>query len=171
MTRSSILILSVAAVALATAFIGQLQTPRLGYIDSSALIEQYPRAVAVRAELQATVGEWEANATTLRAELDTLGTRLVQDDLPSRERAALRDSVESKRQELVRYSRAVSERAAALEAEKMQPVFDEINARLERFGKAEGYDLIFGTLAGGSVLFAQDAADLTDDFLAYAERL
>lgn len=148
-----------------------LQTPKIGYVDSSVLMEKYPTAIEAREKFDARMSEWNQNIKTLESEINKLNQEMVADAGKWKKNTLKekKETLQKKQQDYVRYSRAIQEKAAKLEQELMQPVYAEINAYMKDFGDDAGYEMIFGTLAGGNILFAQDAVDLTKDFLAYAK--
>lgn len=146
-----------------------LQTPRVGYIDSSVLLEHYTGAVEARAQLEARLETWQTNIQTLEAELAQMNQDIMEhhESWNQAMRQEKRAAFEEKQREYGRYSRAVGEKAAQLEQELMTPVLAELNARIQDFGEDTNRDLIFGTTAAGNILFAEADSDLTEDFLAY----
>jgi hypothetical protein len=38
---------------------------------------------------------------------------------------------------------------------------------MKSFGKERGYDIIFGTVSGGNILYGEDAVNITNEFLKY----
>lgn len=147
-----------------------LNTPRIGYVNSSVVMEQYPAAVAARNSLNAQLTSWGKNLKTLEGELKALNQGILAQEptMDSRVLGEKQEEMKRKQQDYARYNRAVQEKAVQLEQSLMQPVYEEINAGMKSFGEKEGYAIIFGTVAGGNILFAQDAVDLTDEFLAYS---
>jgi len=152
------------AVALATGL--WLTRPSVAYIDSARLMQQYDGAIAVRQQLQERQREWRGNVQTLRAETSALGEQLTQASLSPKDIQATRDSLQASQRRLARYRRAVEQKAQSMQKDLMQPVYDQLNADIRRFGNEEGYDLIFGTVSGGNILYAKEATDITDAFLA-----
>ena len=160
-------VLTVYAASLAT--ISVFNSPRLGYVNSSALMEKYPAAIAAREKIKKQTEEWQQNLKTLEQELGQLNQALLEKN-SERNKAARKSQQEDfvKRQkEFLRYSRTVTEKAAQLERQLMQPILDELNRHMKAFGDEHGYDLIFGTVTGGNILYAQHAADLTEQVLTY----
>lgn len=141
--------------------------PDLAYIDSSRLMQEYDGAIEARSQLQDRQRTWQQNVQTLQSEVQALGQRITQTSLSASKSKAVRDSLQQRQQQLARYQRVVQQKAQSLQTELMQPVYDQLNADLKRFGQQEGYDLLFGTVAGGNILFADDATDVTDSFLDY----
>ena len=49
-----------------------------------------------------------------------------------------------------------------------QQVWDRLNNYIEEYGEAHSYKIILGTQGGGNVMYANDATDITNDILNYA---
>ncbi len=143
--------------------------PKIGYVDSSILLEKYQGAIDAREKIKKQTDEWQDNINTLESELGKLNKEIVEENNAwNKEMRKLKQEAFLKKQnELVRYSRAVNDKAVKLERELTGPVFNTINAYISDFGKIYGYDMIFGTVAGGNILYAKEPVNLTNEFLAY----
>ncbi len=132
-------------------------------------MERYAGAVQARERLQARSGEWGENVRTLQVELATLNQDIVEgsESLSASALDAKRDSIATKERELARYARAVRDKGTQLEQELMEPVYAELNARIKDFGRERGYDIIWGTVAGGNILYAREGEDLTEALLEF----
>ena len=51
-----------------------------------------------------------------------------------------------------------------------QGVLSQINSLAQQYGKEHGFDLILSTTQSGSILYGDDAIDLTKDLLATLNR-
>lgn len=167
LTYAAIFALVLSVGALSVAGYMWLSKPDLAYIDSSRLMQTYDGAIAARQTLSERQEAWRSNIQVLQAEVGALSQSIMQANLSPSALKAKRDSLSAKQEELARYQHAVSKKAEALQVELMQPVYDNLNAEIQRFGKAKGYDLIFGTVSGGNILYAEEASDVTDVFLEY----
>ncbi|RMF60083.1 MAG: OmpH family outer membrane protein [Calditrichaeota bacterium] len=146
--------------------------PKIAYVNSAILLEKYPGAITARDSLNAQIERWSQNVKTLEKELEQLNSELIT-QAEKWDKKTLKKKqgvIKKKRQDYARYSRAVQEKAARLEQELFQPVYTEINAYMKDFGDKEGYEIIFGTLAGGNILYGRDAVNVTDEFLAYVRK-
>ncbi len=169
------IIIGIAAVLIIyAAVIGTLtyfKTSKIAYVDSSILMEKYPAAQKAREEMNKKSEEWRKNIQTLETELNELNQEMVQ-NASKWSRVTLQqkqEKMQQKQQEYARYSRAINEKAQQLQNELFQPVYTELNAKLSEYGKAKGYDIIFGTVSGGNIVYADKATDLTDKFLEYVQ--
>jgi outer membrane protein len=164
------------AIALISVYAATLNTVtwltpnRVGYVDSSRLLEKYKGAIAAREKLNKQTETWTQNLKTLEQELNQLNQELVQSKprTPRKVLQSKQDQIARKREEYARYGQAVSGKSAQLEEELLKPVLAELNAAMADYGEGKGYDIIFGTTAGGNILYGRKAVDLTEDFLSYA---
>ena len=174
MKFSKLLTVAIIVIALYTASMSTFsffRTQKVGYINNSVLMEKYPGALKAREQLNKKADEWKKNIQSLESELAQLNDEILQ-NAGKWKRETLeekQDSMKHKQVEYSRYSHAISEKATQTESELFQPVYTELNTKISDFGKEKGYDIILGTVSGGSILYAQDATDLTNKFLAYAQ--
>ena len=146
-----------------------MSSTKIGYVNSSILLERYEGAKEAREKIDKQTGEWQANIRTLEAELSQLNKDIVakSNEWDKETLESKQEALKDKQEEMLRYSRATAERKSRLERDLMQPVLDTLNAYMKDFGQQRGYDIVFGTVAGGNILFAQESRDLTHEFLAY----
>lgn len=157
------LVLYAAAMATWVAF----DTPSIAYVDSAVLMERFDGAIQARATLESQLEEWDANVRTLETEAQALQQRLVDAQTAGRSFRVLQDSLTAKQRDLARYVRATQAQAAEKEQELLEPVYAELNALIQDFSDANGYDLLFGTVAGGNILYGTGSVDATEALIAY----
>lgn len=161
--RTSWIATAIALVACVLAGSARLQAPpRVGYIDTATLIERYEGAISARQRLDSERSSIERNVAVLRSELDSLRASAGENpERPGRER------IVEKEQELNRYTEAAAMRLGEREREMFEPVLANLDAKVANFARDRGIDLVIGTTSSGNVLFGDEAADLTEDFLEY----
>jgi outer membrane protein len=147
------------------------KSTKIGYIESSVLMKKYPAAVKARQEFDQKTEEWKKNIQTLETELNQLNQDMVAhaSKWSRAELAQREETMKKKQQDYARYRNAINDKAQQTENDIFQPVYTDINAKISEFGKAKGYDIIFGTVAGGNILYGDKAVDLTDRFLEYTQ--
>lgn len=162
------LIMAVAALVLSS--FSWIKTNKVAYVNSQTLIQKYKGAVTAREKLEKESEEWKKNIKTLEDELTVLNKEVMESN--NKWSPAVRKQkltvFEQKQMEYNKYSRAVQEKASKREKELIQPVFDELNVYVKDYGAENGYTIIFGTVAGGNILYGEDAADITEPFLTFA---
>ena len=66
---------------------------------------------------------------------------------------------------LVRLSSEIENQSAIEENQILEGVYNKVNNFIERFGKKNGYDIIFGANGQGSILYVQNKTDITDKII------
>ena len=143
----------------------------VAFVESNILLAEYSESKQAQEELAAKIEEWSGNVSTLQQELEALNNTLIEqaEGWSTSQREAHLQQMQAKQQELGRYSNAVNQQAAELEAELMEPVYATINNRIKAFGAQEGYSIVFGTVQGGNILYGTEAVNVTWDFIRYLE--
>ena len=146
--------------------------PKIGYLNSALLVEKYSGAQKAKAELDKKTSEWKKNIQTLEEELNNLNKEMLANGSKwtKQQMVDKQKIMKSKQEDYNRYLRAITDKAKQTENELLTPVYNEINSKIENYGKDKGYDLILGTLSGGNILYGNKAVDLTDDFLEYTKK-
>jgi outer membrane protein len=140
--------------------------PKIGYIDSKAILDQDPSARAAQQQ-------FEASLATYQAEVQQMGTDLQQlIDQYEQQQAMLSTEAKANREEQIglkqsQYTQRISEleqQASARQAELVEPVMERITAVIEII-RAEGhYSMIFDVAAQG-IISADPALDLTAEVI------
>jgi outer membrane protein len=165
-----IIIVSFYAAALSSYnFINRTQ---VGYIDSNVLMGQFPSALEAKEKLSKAQEEWGSNIKTLEEELNKLNKEFIEQNAKWNKKTIIEKKkvLEKKQGDYARYTRAIREKATKKEQELMAPVFDELNIYIKEFGEEKGYDIVFGTMSGGNILYAENATDLTVKFLDFVKK-
>lgn len=147
-------------------------TPKIGFIDSRAIIQQAPGA-------QEAQRAFEQDMARYQAELETLENELKQ-QLESYEKQQVTLSPEARRQrqeeirgkQIAYQQRAqqLEQTAAERQAELVEPIMERINTVISQIREAEGYSVIFD-VAGGAVVAADPTLNLTDKVLTRLQAL
>jgi outer membrane protein len=143
---------------------------KIGYINSSKILEVYKEAIDVRKRLQDLNQTWERDAKDMEKQIKDMQEQLeAQSLLLSEERKA------EKQQEIqalyIKYQQFLNEKwgqqgeAVKKEVEFIQPVYDKINKTIQKIGADEGYSYIFDVVAGNILYASEDQPDLTEKLL------
>ncbi len=137
------------------------------YVDVNKLMEGYSRT---KVEREA----FNKKAATLKANVDSLISGW-QKELQSyeKERASMtkkelelkQQLLSNKQQQVNNYQQAIQKQIQEEDQKATKTVVNDINAYIKEYGKEKGYRIIFGASGGGNVMYADKAADLTDDVL------
>lgn len=168
---TSIMALVISCACLITMVMFLLNKQNVGFVESNILLSEYSEAQKAREQINEKINEWDANLVTLQQELEALNQEMLEkaEGWKQSERDEHLATLRQKQTEYARYNAAVSQKASELEAELMQPIYDAINTRMKDYGKSKGFDLVFGTVQGGNILYGADAVNVTEDFIQFLE--
>jgi outer membrane protein len=144
------------------------QTPKFGFINSGQIVSQAPGAAEARQSLESEMQGYRTELDRLEAQLDSLQTAY------ERQRASLSSTAQQqKQQELQQRFASYQQRAAELqqtaqrrEQELVAPLMERIGGVIEEIRVTGGYTMIFDAAAGGVIVAADPALDLTEQVLA-----
>lgn len=57
-----------------------------------------------------------------------------------------------------------------LNAEYNAQIWNQLNSYIKEFGKKKGYDFIYGATGNGSMMYARENMDITDQLIEYANK-
>lgn len=143
---------------------------KVGYINSQVILNNYKEAIDVQKQLQELNAQWEREAREMQKEIQELLDQLeAQSLLLSEERKR------EKQQEIQRlnqrYQQFLQEKwgpqgeGVKKEVELLKPVYDKINAAIQKIGEAQGFNYIFDVVEGNILYASEDQPDLTQQLL------
>jgi len=137
------------------------------YVDVNKLLDGYKRTKIVRAD-------FEEKAKTLNANVDSLMTdwqneiktyEKERSKLSKKELELKQQLLGNKQQQINNYQQAIQKQIQEEDKKSTQTVINDINDYVKEYGKKNGYKIIFGASGAGNVMYASEAADLTQDVL------
>ena len=162
-TFLSILALVVAVVSISLSY----KRTNLVFVDINKLIENYERTAVERKVFNAKVKRMQSNADSLMTAFQQELKKFEQDRaaMSSKELALTRELLQTKQQQLNNYQQGVQKQIQEEDQKMTQTVVNDINDFVKEYGKKHGYSIIFGASGSGSIMYAEEAADLTDQIL------
>lgn len=135
------------------------------YVDTAKLFQEYSEAVKVNKKLGDEANKYEGNIDTLMQEIQ--GVLKDYEKNGSRLDAAARIKQErlinEKQVELQRYQAVVKEKLEKQRQQEFSAVVNTINGFLKEYGKRKGYRMILIANPAGTIAYAKDGTDITDD--------
>lgn len=64
----------------------------------------------------------------------------------------------------------VEQQEETLSAEYNAQIWNQLNSYIKEFGKKNGYDFIYGATGNGSMMYARETMDITDQLIDYANK-
>ena len=143
-------------------------TPKIAYVDTSKLMVGFSEAAEVERELNAEDKKWREQLKELEDSLQASIDRMSKEyeRAGAAKKKALQDGLSARNQQINNFRRANMRKMEKLRSTKMKSVMDKANVYLTEYGKKHGYGIIFGTAAGGSILYgSEDKYDITEEVI------
>ena len=163
------LMITIASLAFtATGAMAQSSTAalKLAFINSQKLIAEAPGAVEARTTIEREVNKHRADLALAEDSLKNVVTEFQKKQLALSKEARDREEANIRTRQVALQQRAeqLEDQVAKRQNDLVKPIMDRINAVLDTLRKEGGYAIIFD-VAGGSIVAADPAADLTDQVL------
>ena len=143
------------------------QQQKIGFVENSVLINEYQERKDVEARLNTKIEAFKTRTDSLRSafELEIKETEL-------KARTMSQSAIQTLSQELQQKEQVLSQRVQFEQqqiAQESQTLNDSIINRVKAFvqdyGKSNNYNFILGSNEAGSVLYGEEASDLTQEIL------
>lgn len=142
-----------------------VQAQKIAVIDSERIFDALGEVADARELLQTEIDGWQAHADSLQADIDAIALDLDRTLMMSPERRREREALlADKKRELEEFVASVFGPGGQVErrnSDLVAPVIARINEAVREVGTRDGCDLVIDA-AGGFVVFAADALDITD---------
>lgn len=156
-----------ALVASVASFFLLRSTTEQVYVDVNKLIEGYSRTKAEReafskktavlkANVDSLVTNWQSELQAYEKERPTMSKKEIE---------LQQQLLQSKQQQVNNYQQAIQKQIQEEDQKMTQTVVNDINDYVKEYGKSHGYPIIFGAGGNGNIMYAEDAADLTQEVL------
>ncbi len=137
------------------------------YVDAIKLLNGYMGMKEARKEYELKVSGWNANLDTLKSEMETKfqeydANRLK---LSLKERSLMEELLETKRQQYLDYQKIISEKASKEDQDLTARVYTKVNDYIKKYAQDKGYRFVLSANQYGSIVYAKDAADITEEVL------
>jgi outer membrane protein len=144
------------------------QAQKIAVLDSERVFDALGEVADARELLQTEIDEWQAHADSLQADIDAitldLDRTLMMSPERRREREALLADKKRELEEFVASTYGPGGQVERRNSELVAPVIARINEAVREIATRDGYDLVLDA-AGGFVVFATDALDITDEVI------
>ncbi len=149
---------------------GMAQQLKIGYVDVIRLKKEYKEYVAAEAKYEKMMAVWQAQADSMQNAMKDIADKLEKPSpmLTEQGKSDLRDKLVAKQNEYQLFANQVMGQdgeAAQKEAELSKPLIDKINTVIKLIALKGNYTFVLDSTAG-SVVYANEANDLTDQVLA-----
>lgn len=142
-------------------------TPKVAYVRTALILEKYKGVLEVKNKFQQKEAEWKSNVDTLTYKFNMAISSYNEEmgKLGLEERKARELSLQQQGMNLDKYKKSIEEKSEEEETKMLQGALNQINSFIESYGKKEGYTIIVGTTAAGSLLYGSEQVDITNQIL------
>ena len=149
---------------------GVAQQLKIGYVDVVRLKKEYKEYVAAEARYAKMMAVWQAQADSMQNVMKDIADKLEKPSplLTEQGKSDLREKLLVKQNEYQLFANQVMGQdgeATQKEAELSKPLIDKINTVIKLIALKGNYTYVLDSTAG-SVIYANEANDLTDQVLA-----
>ncbi len=150
-----------------SAYLFLLKADKIAYVDSARLLNGYKGAEQARKAYQDKAKLWQANIDTLTSEIKSSIKKHEHalSGMSAKEQASSKEAINAKQKQLLNYQKAVQENAKDEDGKLSQVIVAQINSSLSRFGKENRYKIIFIANQSGTIAYAKEGMDITDQVL------
>ena len=143
------------------------QQQKIGFVDNSVLINEYQERKDVEARLNTKIEALKTRTDSLRSAFE-----LEIKEAELKARTMSQSAIQTLSQELQQKEQVLSQRVQFEQqqiAQESQTLNDSIINRVKAFvqdyGKSNNFNFILGSNEAGSVLYGEEASDLTQEIL------
>lgn len=144
----------------------------IAFIDTSKVMKDYKGMVEAREAYQLKVDAWGAQIDSAQRKFQH-ELAAYQANAPKMS-ASKKEVAETRLQQMQQESLAMQKQIQAIAQEEetavTQEVIEIMNGEIEEFAKEKGYDFILGANGTGSLIYATDSKEITEEVLEYLNR-
>lgn len=140
-----------------------------GFVNTEKLLNSFVESQKALDEIRAEEEKWSAERTIIEDSLRAFEDRMreVYANLSVDEKKKMKEEQVHRIEELGRFNQARSVNIQNMRVEKLQGVYQKINAAMSDFALDRGIDVVFASSNGSIVYGDGTKADLTDEFLLF----
>lgn len=143
------------------------QQSKIGYVDNVKLMDEYQEKIDVEADFKVKADAltkkrdsisqaFQAEAQAFQAEAEKMSQEKAQEQY---------GQMQQRGQMIGQQLQQEDQQLQAVGQTEMDSIVSKVKKEVEAYGKANGYTYILGGGEGGSVLYGDDANDLTDEIV------
>lgn len=145
----------------------KLSVPKIGYIKTEVVLENYAGMKDASKKYEQKRAEWKSAMDTLSNELRLEINNYILDSAAytKTEKRDKKEKIRRLRQNMQVLNQKIKQQAEGLDVEMTMEVLEQVNTYLKQYGDEQGYDMIFGTMDKGTVVYGTPPLDLTNEVL------
>lgn len=143
------------------------QQQKIGFVDNGILINEYQERVDIEAKLQIQIDAFKKRTDSLRSafELEIKEAELKARKMSQSDIQKLSQELQQKEQLLSQKVQFEQQQIAQESQTLNDSIIKKVKDFVQTYGKSNSYNFILGSNEAGSVLYGEDASDLTQEIL------
>lgn len=140
---------------------------QLVYVDINRLMDGYKRTAIEKSKFEEKAKLMQDNVDSLIGDWQN-EIKIYEKDrssMSNKELELKQELLGNKQQQINNYQKAIQGKIQEEDQKASQTVINDINDYVKEFGKKHNYKIIFGASGSGTIMYADDAADLTVEVL------
>ena len=151
----SFVVLAIALLAMLQYWLLSHFTPKIAYVRSDKLLTEYIGMKEAKDIFNQKQMQWQANIDSLKGDI----SQYKSFTKPSKDR------IMQMEQNLALYTQQVNALVVEEDRKATEAVYSQINAFIEEYGKKNRYSIILGSGTSNTLLYGDNAMDITDELL------
>jgi len=137
---------------------------KIAYVDSGKILSEYKASDDAKKEYNSKAKVWQANIDTLTNEIKGSIQKYEKSlaSKSSKEQAMAKELISAKQKQLTDYQHAIQDNSRQEDAKLTQRIVAQVNAFLLEYGKQHKYKLILIANSSGTIAYAEEGMDITD---------
>lgn len=148
-------------------FFYQPTSSQLVYVDINKLMDGYKRTPIEKSKFEEKAKLMQSNVDSLVADWqnELKAYEKERSTMTKKELELKQELLGNKQQQLNNYQKAIQGKIQEEDQKASQTVINDINDYVKEYGKKHNYRIIFGASGSGNLMYANEAADLTEEVL------
>lgn len=143
------------------------QSQKIGFVDNSKLINEYQEKIDIQDKLQAKIKTYEAKRDSIRQafQLEINEAELKSRKMSQADLQKLSQELQQKDQVIAQRDQFEQQQIAQESQAQNDSLIKKVRNFVKDYGTKNGYDFILGSNEAGSVMYGNEASDLTQEIL------
>lgn len=157
----------VVAIIVIFTFASCQQSQKIGFVDNSKLINEYQEKIDIQDKLQAKIKTYEAKRDSIRQafQLEINEAELKSRKMSQADLQKLSQELQQKDQVIAQRDQFEQQQIAQESQSQNDSLIKKVRNFVKDYGTKNGYDFILGSNEAGSVMYGNEASDLTQEIL------
>ncbi len=137
---------------------------KIGYVRSEQILQQYKPALAVQQRLQQETADAQQDLEKRYKELQAMDADIKKKSevLTMQALAPQIEKLQRKQNEFLQLQQSIQQQVQQKQSQLLEPVFQDVSNFITKYGRDNGYAVVFGTPVEGIIVYGDPANDLTE---------